>query len=334
MPHAPLTPLRHAPSPAHGSRLPDVRRRVLHFSALGMLGLIVLLGLFEARHAANHGQQAVEQFLTLTQAAKLRWGLAPALVFAGTLIGLMMGMLGMGGGVFKVSCMLIVFKMDIFLARAVSIVTMFFASSTALWQHLKGQPIRWSYATPILLGALPGAFLGSFLGNSLQSNTLTHVFGVFTLFLAFTVLGLIFSDPSEGHLETNFEDAPRPPGRKGCYALGGVHGLISGLLGISGGVVACPAQQMLFNMPLRDAITNTLLASALVTGVSSLIVISTGVGRGDYSLDQVAFISAFMGLGCAIGAPIGARLGKRCPVIVLHLIDFALVFFAGFSILF
>ena len=152
--------------------------------------------------------------------------------------------------------------------------------------------------------------------------------------LAFSVLGLMFGDPDEGCIEREFDAAPGPKGRQACTGLGALHGLVSGLLGISGGVIACPAQQILLKMPLRDAITNTLLASAVVTGISSGLVISVGVGRGDYTLGEVSSVATLMGIGCSIGAPIGARVGKHLPVLVLHLIDFLLVLGAGLSIMF
>jgi uncharacterized membrane protein YfcA len=245
-----------------------------------------------------------------------------------------MGMLGMGGGVFKISCMLLVFEMDIFFARAVSIITMFFASTTALWQHVKGMKVRWAYIRPMLLGAVPAAIVAAEIGNVLQSSTLTHLFGFFTLFLAFSVLGLLFEDPGEHALTAEFPGRPQGVERYICSLVGGLHGTVSGLLGISGGVIACPMQQMALRMPLRDAITNTLLASAVVTAIASVLVVWTGVTRGDYTLGQIIFVDVFMGTGCAIGAPLGARLGKQCPIPVLHLIDFLLVFGSGLSILF
>jgi uncharacterized membrane protein YfcA len=311
-----------------------VRRRVFLFSGLGLLAVLVLLALFEPQRP--RATDVIARLLQRSAATStvIDWGLAPALVTAGVVVGLFMGMLGMGGGVFKVSCMLLVFRMDIFFARAVSIITMFFASSTALLPHLSHRRILWAYAKPILLGAVPGAVAGALLGNSLQSQTLTHVFGFFTLFLAFSVLGLVFGDPDEGALVEVFSETPRPRQRRECAAVGVIHGFISGLLGISGGVIACPMQQMVLKLPLRDSITNTLLASTVVTGIASLIVVSVGVSRGDYSLAQIVFVDAFMGAGCAIGGWLGARLGKRCPITLLHLIDFVLVFGAGFSILF
>lgn len=328
-PEAPL-----AGRSAHPFSFLAVRRRVFLFSGLGLLAVLVLLALFEPQQPRASDVMARLLQRSAATSTVIDWRLAPALVAAGVVVGLFMGMLGMGGGVFKVSCMLLVFRMDIFFARAVSIITMFFASSTALLPHLSHRRVLWAYAAPILLGAVPGAIAGALLGNSLQSRTLTHVFGFFTLFLAFSVLGLVFGDPDEGALVEGFSETTGPRERQACAAVGAIHGLISGLLGISGGVIACPMQQMVLKLPLRDAITNTLLASTVVTGIASLIVVSVGVSRGDYSLAQIIFVDAFMGAGCAIGGWLGARLGKRCPITLLHLIDFVLVFGAGFSILF
>ena len=112
-------------------RFGNVRRRAFLFAGLSMLALFIFLAMFETR-ARPTMDAAVQRLLERTRVSDayrappypqldtgIDWTLGLALGAAGVVVGLFMGMLGMGGGVFKISCMLLVFEMDIFFARAV-----------------------------------------------------------------------------------------------------------------------------------------------------------------------------------------------------------------------
>jgi uncharacterized membrane protein YfcA len=321
--------------PASGSgRLSEIQRRVVIFSVLGVLGLLVVLAIFEPRGMESARAAAQKLLWRVGPVDQIGWRQAPALMAAGLAAGFLAGMLGMGGGVLKVSCMLLVFNFDIFFSRAISIVTMFFSSSSALWHHLKNQTVTWRYAGPMVLLSLPGVIVGGLVGNSLGGSALTHVFGVFLVFLSFNTLAWTFDDPNDQALEEAFR--PEPEGRDGyrCGAIGALHGAVCGLLGISGGVIATPLQQVLLHMPTRNAIANTLLVSTVVTSLGSLFVVWTGVARGDFGLSQVSFVTTFMGGAAIFGARLGAQLGATCNVTVLRLAFAALTFAAGLWILF
>jgi uncharacterized membrane protein YfcA len=338
----PRDPIGHTRSSA-GSATPaaredrsfaDVRRQVLVFSVLGSLAILIAAAVFEPR-GIDSARAAAGRLLRLTQTgADVGWTQAPILVVVGAMAGFLAGMLGMGGGVLKISFMLLLLRMDIFFARAISIVTMFLSSSAALWHHKRQDLINWGYAAPMVLLALPGVLLGSWVGNRLGGSSLTHVFGFFMVFLAFNTLALVFSDPDEHVMAREFRE--KPEGSQGylCSTIGALHGFVSGLLGISGGVIATPLQQIMLHMPTRPAIANTLLVSSVATAVASVYVLWTGVERGDFTLYQVFFVDFFMGAGAAVGAVIGAGLGRRCNVTLLRLLFVLLALLAGVSIIF
>jgi uncharacterized membrane protein YfcA len=315
----------------------SVQRRALYFSLLALLLLVMALALLRPRGlvAPKTAVSAVEQLWVEAPmtADDISWRHAPALFAAGVVAGLLSGMLGMGGGVLKLSFLLLLLKLDFFFARAISLVTMFFSSAAALWQYLKVRMVIWRFATPMALLALPAAIFAATIGNELHGGTLTSIFGVFVIFLAFNTLALMFADPEERLMVTAFNDRATPNTGYHCATIGALHGAICGLLGISGGVIATPLQQLLLHIPLRHAIANTLLVSTTVTLVAGGVVLYAGVSSGHFDLGDVLFVDLFMGTGAAIGAPLGTRLGERANVSLLRLLFVLLTLGAGLSIL-
>ena len=159
------------------------------------------------------------------------------------------------------------------------------------------------------------------MGNHLRGSTLASLFGFFVLFLGFYTLAMVFEDPKEHGLRRNFLGGrlQRHQGRlSGC--IGALHGFICGLLGISGGVISVPMQQLLLDAPARNAIANTLVVSAVCSGLGSVIVITIGVGWGVFSLEHIFFAVVCIGSGALLGAQIGVRMGVKTSTEFLRLL--------------
>ncbi len=92
-------------------------------------------------------------------------------------------------------------------------------------------------------------------------------------------------------------------------------------------------QQLLLNMPARNAIANTLVISALCSGLGSAIVITIGVGRGVFSLEHLLFAVVCVGGGAVLGAQIGVRMGEKTSTEILKLLFVVISFGAGLSLL-
>lgn len=316
------------------------RRRVMAFSVLGLLVAVVVLGVLKpeglapARHAAAHA--AADAFPHLGErvtASTLGWRDTPLLFIAGVCSGILAGLTGMGGGVLKIAFMLLLLRFDFYFARAVALVTLFLASASALWGHLRAGLLVWPVASRMLLLAVPASLVAAVLGNHMHPHTLTMVFGMFSLFLAFNTIAFIVGDPDERIMTYQ---RSMPIGEREGYQsamLGGLHGTICGLFGISGGVIATPMQQLLLRMPLRSAIANTLLVSTVATLAAGVVVVWTGIAGGHFAAHDVLFVDFYMGAGAAVGAPIGNRLGDHCSVTALRVLLAVLTAGAGLSIL-
>jgi len=92
-------------------------------------------------------------------------------------------------------------------------------------------------------------------------------------------------------------------------------------------------QQLVLNVPVRHAIANTLVVSALCSGVGSVTVIGLGASQGVFSLERILFAVLWIGGGAVLGAQMGARIGVRSNAGVLRLLFVVISFGAGLSIL-
>ncbi len=108
------------------------KKRAIIFAAILLLLTFMLVAMLE--RGLDSGI-ATRQLLgkLRSSSAEISIRQVPALFLLGVGAGLFSGMLGMGGGVLKIAGMLLLLKLDIFFARAVSLATMFFATASAIW---------------------------------------------------------------------------------------------------------------------------------------------------------------------------------------------------------
>ena len=313
----------------------DLQRRALVFSVLGLLACVTLVAIFEPPGWGSERAAVLELLERVrTAGTHIDWTLAPLLVLVGLFAGVLAGMLGMAGGVLQVAGMLVLFKMDILLARAVSLTTMLLASVSAARVHVKNGTVLSQLVRPMLLPCVTGVLGGIAIGNWVPRVTLSHFFALFAIFLAFGTLAQAFTDPNEHVFSGSYPRQLSSGQHALAGSIGAVHGFMCGLLGISGGVIAVPMQQVLMSVPVRHAVANTVTISAFATTFGSVAAVASGVFRRDFALPEVFFFTLWMGGGAVLGAPIGAQLNGTIRVIYLKLLFVKLSFAAGLLILF
>lgn len=312
----------------------DLRRRALVFSVLGLLLSILFVAILQPIGWGAEAATALELFERM-RTSGMHTGAAqiPSLLVVGFFAGLLAGMLGMAGGVMQVAGMLLFFRMDMLMARAVSLTTMLLATVSATRVHVKNGAVLNQLVRPMVLPSIGGVFAGVLIGNVLPRVTLSHFFALFALFLAFGTLAQSFMDPHEHVLSGSYPEELAPRQRVVASGVGALHGFMCGLLGISGGVIAVPLQQVLMSVPVRNAVANTLAISAFATTFGSVAALTTGIWRQDFALGEVLFTSLWMGGAALLGAPVGAQLTKRIRAVYLKLMFVQLSLAAGLLIL-
>lgn len=310
-----------------------LQRRTLVFAVVGLLVCVALVAAFEPS-GWQPRRIATLDLLARAHTGGYRFDMrhAPALLAMGAGAGVLAGLLGMGGGVMKVAGMLVLFQLDILLARAVSLVTMFLASASAARVHLGKGQVSWPVVRAMAWPAGLSLIVGMVLGDILPRATLTHFFAFFTLFLGLSTLAQLFVDPHEILLAAGGRGGRAMRGASGI--VGTLHGFVCGMLGISGGVVAVPLQQALLGIPARTAVGHTVLVSACITGIGSVAAVGSGVVQGQFHVADVIFASACIGGGAVVGAQVGARMTSAVHVVILKLMFVQVTFTAAGMILF
>jgi uncharacterized protein len=234
----------------------------------------------------------------------------------GIFAGLIGGMLGLGGGIIIVPVLHFLFIQQGFppsiimhLAVTTSLATIIVTSLSATYAHHKKGAVLWPVVNRIAPGILVGAALGALIADSLSSNTLRIVFGVFEILVAIQI-GLELKPKAQTKL----------PGKCGLISSGLGIGLFSTILGIGGGTLTVPFL-LWCNVNIRNAVA---VSSACgfpiaVAGTTALIIAGwNNEAVPENSFSYLYWPAALMIIAMTIFfAPMGARLAHYLPVATL-----------------
>ncbi|MGA1045757.1 MAG: sulfite exporter TauE/SafE family protein [Phycisphaerales bacterium] len=238
--------------------------------------------------------------------------------------GVMGGLVGIGGSLVMIPALTFVYGRDQSLYQAAAMIVNAVVAATATRRHLKAGAVR----RDLVIGLLPGAVLlvgvGVWLSSVVEERWLAVVFGVFMLYIALQEGWSLLRRPHEDHAE------PRT-GRGTMFAIGGVTGIVSGLLGIGGGGVAVPMLRGLCHLPIRTAIAASsavMLATAAVGSILKNLSYATSAAEPSRALAASLILAALLVPTGMIGAWIGASLTHRLPIKAVRL-AFILLMLAG-----
>ena len=258
------------------------------------------------------------------------------LVPIGLVAGMLGGLLGIGGSVLMIPAMMLVFdEPNQHLYQGAAMIVNFFVALPAVLQHYRARAILRSIVRVTIPAAGASVIVGVMLSNGPwfrgdNEVFLSRTFGVFLLYTAaYNVYRLVsrqqFPDVKEA-------DAAAIPTWKIAATVGVPMGVVGGLLGIGGGALAVPLQQVLLRMPLRKAIANSAVTIVLV----SLI----GATYKNYANAQVgipfsgaAVLALCLIPSAIVGAFIGGRLTHVLPRRALRVAVILLMCYGGVSLI-
>ncbi|WP_308636846.1 sulfite exporter TauE/SafE family protein [Paenibacillus silvisoli] len=246
---------------------------------------------------------------------------------------------GLGGGVIIVPGLLLLgpsmlgMTIDTSMAVGVSLGVLVFTSLTSTLTFMKERKTDLRCALFFSLSSAPMSMVGASLTSLFNPDTFRRAFGVFMLFMVVLLLLRQRIKPFSGTWRYNrtFADTSGTEHRYGysllpALLIGGAVGLISGLLGIGGGVLLIPAMVLLFRFPPHIA-TATSMSVILV---SALFGSGMHLYRGEWDWQLVLPLAPGALLGGYLGAIIARRIGSK---LLIWIMCAALALFAARMIL-
>lgn len=216
----------------------------------------------------------------------------------GFVAGLAGGLFGVGGGILLVPMLTGFFALTQHQAHGTSLAAIGATAIAGLIVYGTRGHVDWPTAATIALSSVFFARLGARGAAKVSRSGLTRAFAVFLLVVA---ARLLWKAPAgDGHALI-----AGPLRLLVLFGVGAGVGLLSGFLGVGGGILAVPALTLLFGAPQQTA-QGTSLAIILVTAPFGAF---EHHAHGNVALRIVPWLA----LGAAAGAPLASLLAQQVP---------------------
>jgi uncharacterized protein len=222
-------------------------------------------------------------------------------VLSGVVIGAAAGLIGVGGGEFRIPVLLHVLRLPVKEAAGANTVIGFFVvvlSVIRRWGQRRLTPDDLTLGAVMAAASVLGATIGARQAHRLSTPLLKRVVCLYLLVVGVWMV-------VEGLAEAEHRLA-EPSGwlRWGLAALVGfLIATASGALGVAGGEMRIPALMYLFAVPVKAAGTISLIASIPTVAAGALTYRTLG-----HIPNRVMALSLLMGAGSIIGVFVGASL--------------------------
>ncbi|MGW8429812.1 sulfite exporter TauE/SafE family protein [Curtobacterium citreum] len=223
-----------------------------------------------------------------------RLGRSVVLVAIGVVAGVLSGLFGVGGGVVVVPALMAFLHLDQRRASATSLVAIAPAAVVgAITYGVQGE-VHWLAALTLAVGSVVGAPLGARLLRRLPLRVLPWIF---VGFIAVVLVSLFTSVPTRGG-DVHFGVVEALV----LLALGLLSGVLSGLVGVGGGVVIVPGLEVALGA-----------GDLLAKGTSLLTMVPTAVSGTVANLRRRAVdlrVGLVVGVTAAVCSPGGAWIAR------------------------
>jgi uncharacterized membrane protein YfcA len=257
-----------------------------------------------------------------------------------TAAGLLGSLLGIGGGIIVVPTLTLLLGVDIRFAIGASIVSVIATSSGAAVTYVKNEIANVKLAMLLEVATVAGALSGAFLVGWIPQSALYLLFGLLLFFVAFVMATRKNVDAAPAavserdlnlarrlSLESSYDDArlgevsyvvTRVPQGLAGSALAGV---ISGLLGVGGGIIKVPLMNMVMGVPMKVSTATSNLMIGVTAAASALVYFA----RGDVN----PYVAGPVALGILLGAQLGSRLMSRIESRIVIRVFVLVLFWVG-----
>lgn len=235
-------------------------------------------------------------------------------------VGLLGSMLGVGGGILIVPLFTLVLDLPVTTAIGTSLVCVVVTSAASQVVYAGRGITNPRLGMLLEVTTTMGGLAGAFIALAVDPRAIYISFACVLAYLAISMgrdgaagmqppVGGVFDteyvDPGNG--ETITYGVRRVP-----FGLGGglVAGVVSGLLGVGGGIVKVPLMSLAMGVPLKAAIATSNLMIGVTAATGALVFFTRGYVDPRYAVPTV--------IGVIVGAQLGSRLAGKAPTVVLR----------------
>jgi uncharacterized protein len=217
-------------------------------------------------------------------------------VLIGLVSGVLSGLFGVGGGIVMTPGLQVLLGTTPIVALATPLPVIFPTALTGAMTYRRAGEVDTRAVAWIVGPGIAGAAVGAWLTRLIDTDLLLVVTAIL---LAYQAVGIL------NGARTRTRAAPRPATAL-AYALTGLlAGVVSGLLGIGGGLVMVPVLAGVLGMPLKRALGTSLLA--IVVLVIPGTIVHTALGHIDWAIFLVVTIGAVPGARIGAGIALGTK---------------------------
>lgn len=255
------------------------------------------------------------------------------LILLGLCCGTVGAMLGLGGSIVLIPALNEAFGARQHLHQASAMILNIFVVATACWGHRKAGAIQGHIIKNTIPASIVTVLVGVWVSELKvfrggHQEYLTGLFGAFLLVVAiYYTRCLLWAGAAAPQ---NDERMPSSGlSWKAALLVGAPTGFVSGLLGLGGGIIAVPAQQLFLRIGVRNAIANS---AATMFGLSVIGAAAKNyhwwVGHGDDPYAPL-LIGVVVIPTAVLGGLIGSRLTHLLPAKWVSVCFLAVLLMAG-----
>lgn len=259
----------------------------------------------------------------------------PFFFIGGIGAGIVGALLGLGGGIFLIPFLVIIFNVPMHQAVATSIIAVIATSSTGAIMNLERKIVNVKLGMLLELGTVAGAILGGITANYLNATTLKKIFSLLLFFTAIVMIyrikksmtnerkinnskffsGSVIDDIKKEMISYKIKNLPI------TMFISFIAGNVSGLLGVGGGIIKVPAMNILSGVPIKVATATSNFMIGVTAAASAFIYFAHGHIN--------PYIISFTTIGVIFGSFIGIKLNRIIHNRFLILIFIVVLFFVS-----